>query len=292
MDWDLDFKADAVFFGTVGGSSDAPDGKLFKLDVKEEASASNWLGPVVLLDTGNPVTSTPSVTFDEFGNRWVFAGTGRFYSDADKSSSDQQALFGVIDTADTAAASNPIRSYSGLVDVTNARVATSGVVDGVSYGGNDITDQLTLVDTTAQAYGWKLQLSTAPAERNVTSTSLLGDILFASAFTPSSNLCGGQGRSELYGLFFKTGAPSPDIPTFSTTPATIAGETVEEAIRSVDLGVGLASAPSLHAAAARDNRGLTVFTQTSTGAIERREGAITQAARSGEISWQETYLCE
>jgi len=292
VDWDLDFKADAVFFGTVGGDAEAPEGKLFKLDVKEEASAGNWLDPVVLLDPGNPVTSTPSVTFDEFGNRWVLGGTGRFYSDADKNTADQQALFGVIDVADTASANNPIRSYSSLVDVTSARVATTGVVDGVSYGGNAITDHLTLVDTATQASGWKLLLGTPPAERNVTSTSLLGDILFASAFTPSSNLCGGQGRSELYGLFFKTGAPSPDIPTFSTQTATIAGETVEEAIRSVELGVGLASAPSLHAAAARDNRGLTVFTQTSTGAIERREGAITQAARSGEISWQETYICE
>lgn len=292
VDWDLDFKADAVFFGTVGGDAAAPDGKLFKLDVKEEAAVTNWLDPVVLLDTDNPVTSTPSATFDEFGNRWIFGGTGRLYSDVDKTTADPQALFGVIDTPDTATASNPIRSYAGLVDVSSARVSTSGVVDGVTYGGVDITDQESLVDATGDAAGWRLTLTSPPAERNVTSTSVLGDIVFATAFTPSSNLCGGEGRSQLFGLFFKTGAPNPDLPTFSTQPGSFDGTTLDEVIRSVDIGVGLASSPSLHSATARDSRGLTVFTQTSTGAIERREGQIAQTARSGEISWQEPYICQ
>ncbi|MGV2480955.1 UNVERIFIED_CONTAM: hypothetical protein IGO34_29620, partial [Salmonella enterica subsp. enterica serovar Weltevreden] len=69
-----------------------------------------------------------------------------------------------------------------------------------------------------------------------------------------------------------------------TTPTTMV-----ESIREISIGAGLAASPSLHLGGARDPRGLTVFAQTSTGAIERRDGSVSPSARSGEIDWRDVY---
>ncbi len=305
VDWDLDFKGDSVYFGTVSttvqkkkNNADeetvttlsSQSGKLFKLDLKESGAVADWVAPKVMLNPGAPVVATPSVTFDEEGNRWVMAGTGRFYADLDKPTTFANYLFGVIDSEpDTAGATAPIYSFANLVDVSGARVRTDNtLITPVSLGGgtqaSDI-DQLT--EGVIKAGGWKLNLvtGTGPAERNVTQTSILGDVFFAAGFTPSDSLCSGEGRSQLYGLFYKTGTARGDLPIFGTVVDGVTG--TEEAIRDIDLGVGLAAAPSLHVGAARDQRGITVLTQTSTGAIERREADVSAGARSGEVDWRE-----
>ena len=140
----------------------------------------------------------------------------------------------------------------------------------------------------APVHGWRFSLqrtASLPSERNVTQTSVLGDVVFASGFTPSSDLCGGEGGSDLYGVYYKTGTPRGDLPIFGSVSGGTAPSDV--ARRSVGLGAGVASAPSLHVGAARDGRGITVLTQTSTGAIESQNAAVGAGARSGEIDWRE-----
>ncbi len=108
------YRTDAVYFGTVDGSSfkDYPKdylpgvsdqvywnggGRIFRLVTKvidsngdEEASSpSDWAaawndGPVrMLADLKMPVVSGPSIGYDG-DNYWIYAGTGRFYSEKDK----------------------------------------------------------------------------------------------------------------------------------------------------------------------------------------------------------------
>ena len=287
VDWDLDFKADAVYFGTVGGSEADPTGSLYKIG----KDASGFKTPEVLLKSDEPIVATPSVTIDNQGNRYVLGGTGRFFGPQDKSSTDKQVLFGVLDADPlllTGSESEPRLDVTKLIDVSSARVATTGVVEGVT----DVNDYVTLQQKVADAKGWKLELAVGvSAERSVTQLSLLGDVVFATPFTPSADLCGGEGESRLYGLNFKTGTPSPDLPAFGTQVANFDGESLNEVIASVDLGAGLGASPSLHLGSGRDSRGLTVLTQTSTGAIERRRSLVSKSARSGEISWQETFVC-
>lgn len=304
VDWDLDFKADATYFGTVGTALQgnnppvisATTGKLFKLDLKEDPNAGNWAAPKVLVNPGKPIVATPTVTFDEFGNRWVFAGTGRYYTDADKPTTFQNHIFGLVDyfseqTDDALAsppASSPYFNFANLIDVTPAVVASGNQLSGVSISGNPVTSVPALanqiVDTGRVDRGWKLALTlpaVEPSERNVTQMSLLGDILFAAGFSPVDSLCEGEGGSQLYGLYYKTGTARGDIPVFGLDGS-------GNAIRDVYLGAGLAAAPTLHVGGtARDQRGLTVLTQTSTGAIERREALVGDSARSGEIDWRE-----
>ncbi len=312
-DWDLNFKADAVYFGTVAtdvsrrrNDDDAnafiasQNGSLFKLDLKEEPDSVNWVAPKVMLQPGGPSVSTPSVSFDELGNRWVYAASGRLYTDIDKTTDFQNWVFGVIDVhEDTASAPEPLTDFANeLADVSNAVVTLDNAVTGVgAIGGTTPTSisqleqligQPALEGDDAPVHGWRFSLArtaSLPSERNVTQTSVLGDVLFASGFSPSSDLCGGEGGSELYGVYYKTGTPRGDLPIFGSVGGGTAPSDV--ARRSVGLGAGVASAPSLHVGAARDGRGITVLTQTSTGAIESREADVGAGARSGEIDWRE-----
>ena len=111
-------------------------------------------------------------------------------------------------------------------------------------------------------------------------------MLFASTFIPDTSDCLGEGTSRLYGLYFKTGAPKSDR-ALDVRVVTIDGDTVSELVRDVSLGAGLAASPSLHAGGARDQRGLTILTQTSTGAIDRKETELGASAKDGEIDWRE-----
>lgn len=312
VDWDLDFKADAIYFGTIGGSIAAPSGRLFKIDIQAAGDlnrASDEARPVaawtssVLVNAGAPVTATPAVTFDEFGTRWVFSGTGRFFANDDKPTSTQQYLFGVIDRVPPGDEQDgagfprlpPFTSITNLLDVSDARVRTDGTVTGVAYldrvSGLAVANETELINATDDLGGWRISLNnpTDSSERNVSSSSLLGDILFASAFTPSDDLCLGEGTSRLFGVYFKTGAPRGSLPVFGTTDITVGVEILQEGIRDVTLGAGLAASPSLSLGSGRDAKGVTVFSQTSTGAIRREEGDVTRGARSGETDWRERF---
>lgn len=280
-DWDLNFKADAVYFGTGGGTPEEPTGSLFKIDVDERPDATLWTEPELLVDPGNPILTTPSVTFDEAGNKWIYAGTGRFYTNPDKTSSDQQSVFGVIDQLPGSST-----DYDALVDVTDAVVDLGGTVVGVT----DVDSVAELEFEAADAGGWRLNFEVPDAAaRNVSQTSLFNEILYVTAFTPSESLCTGEGSSELYGLYYKTGTTRSDTPVFGCQTSDGSCEaTTDITVRSVDLGSGLAASPTLQVGGdVRDTRGLTVFSQTSTGAIGRTEGSLTDSARSGEIDWRE-----
>lgn len=119
-----------------------------------------------------------------------------------------------------------------MADVSNAVVTLDNAVTGVgAIGGTTPTSisqleqligQPALEGDDAPVHGWRFSLArtaSLPSERNVTQTSVLGDVLFASGFSPSSDLCGGEGGSELYGVYYKTGTPRGDLPIFGSVGA-------------------------------------------------------------------------
>jgi len=50
-----------------------------------------------LFDAPRPITASAAVSKDEFGNVWVYAGTGRYFSTEDKTNEDTQYIFGIKD---------------------------------------------------------------------------------------------------------------------------------------------------------------------------------------------------
>jgi type IV pilus assembly protein PilY1 len=303
-DWDLDFKGDDLYVGTVNGTPSAPGGSLWRLKVDGDADPNTW-GPSTWafeerLSTNQPIVMRPTLSIDERRNHWVFAGTGRFFVNDDKTSDTQQTLYGFRDNP-SSSDSSALPSTSNLVDVTNAVISTDDTtsppyqVAGVSVTGFSIQtfpDLEAVFDATGSNWkdGWKIDLdlptvSGEPSTRMVKEGALLANVLLMPDFTPSVNLCGGDGNSKLFGLYYKTGTPLAEHPIFGSNAS-------NQAIREVDLGEGLASAPSLHVTNnPPENSGEreTAIIQNSRGDIITQEAELPTPVRSGEMSWREQY---
>ncbi|MES2491534.1 MAG: PilC/PilY family type IV pilus protein [Pseudomonadota bacterium] len=290
VDWNLDFRADALYFGTIGSSEDKPSGKLFKLDFNSKVTSArktqnpnDWSAPTVLVNPDNPIVAAPSVTRDEQGHRWVMAGTGRYFTEADKDSRKTQSLFAVIDTLPTTAP-----SYKNLIDVSDAKVMASGEIQGIVGA----TTQSALINLAITSNGWKRSLKQskdAPAERVINRSALLGDTLFVSSFVPCLAPCTTQAKSYLYCLNYKTGMPSFDSAACGKPEETSNSTTSSSVTDNASLGTGTSAAPSLYSNGTnkeRDNT-LSVITQTSTGAITHFQIKPNAKTRNGEIDWLE-----
>jgi hypothetical protein len=79
------------------------------------------------------------------------------------------------------------------------------------------------------------------AERSVVNPTLIAGTIFFPTFSPTNNFCASDGNSYLYVLFYKTG-------TASTVPVigTAASGANTNVTTKIDLGVGLASAGTMH----------------------------------------------
>jgi len=124
LDANLDYRADVVYVGSTIDTASTPkwQGRLFRLTTSNTGAApfggsttpTSWGATNTvtwLLDdfgcapspgcTGpnkpGPMTAAPTVSMDQSLNVWVFIGSGRFYSSADKSNTDTQYFFGVKD---------------------------------------------------------------------------------------------------------------------------------------------------------------------------------------------------
>ncbi|MCB2183209.1 MAG: hypothetical protein KQH63_14345 [Desulfobulbaceae bacterium] len=306
VDWDLDFNADTLYFGLVG-DADADVGRLMRCNLDENRDPAQWDAPTTLVDVGQPVVSQPALSVDNFNNKWVYFGTGRYYVMDDKSSTTIQSLYGVKDDD----SGGSINVATQLIDSTDIDVYTDDaqtVVNGpnATIGGAQITNFKDLV-TEVDDYkmGWYLDLPAivgttgiAPATRSLGQSALLGGILFTSVFQPSDDPCAGEGNSRLYGQYYKTGTSYPSPTIFGTEAVTIDGEVKYKATRYVDLGRGLATSPAIHSGSGgggddgsgdggEDGATVSVFTQMSTGDVFRQTADTATAVRSGKTSWKE-----
>lgn len=285
-DWDLDFKTDAIYFGSISGSS---DGAVWKLDTGENASAASWQIEKYF-DTNAPVSARPSLGLDEFGFPYAFFGTGRIFSNADKSNPDAQRIYGVKDIELGRGGSLPV-SIGNLENITGIQVFEDGSVQNGPAGVGTFEELTNFFDDPDNPTdGWYRDLPTdgiSPSPRVVSSSVLLGGVLLQPVFTPGGNQCGAEGTSELFGLFFKTGTGSADPNILGTVAGVTNGDGAELVEISIDLGIGLGASPSLHVGEGTGTREATSFVQTSTGTIIRTSVITLFPVDSGEVSWRE-----
>ncbi len=303
-DFNLNMKAEVLYFGTVGGPTDPPananPGSFYRMSLGEGADASAWNPPYeVVTNLDRPIVFRPALTLDEQGRPWVITATGRLLANSDKASDSTQAIFGLRDPTPFFSASGGPPSpsaeqsvdFSTLYDVTPVRVFQDGSVstDG-STNGSMTFDQLTA--QTVNKNGWRRHLrngASTPAQRNTAGSVVVGGIVFNDAFTPSADLCEADGSSELYGGFFKTGTTIPEgvFGTRCTTTAASCANGVVEAIGSVDLGHGLSAGSSPFIGTQDRPENINLVSQTSTGETVNTEATTLGAIRDGEISWRE-----
>lgn len=107
VDFDLNFLADSVYFGTVsGGFQEGWGGKVYRLVTAKHNNGSQvpsqpheWPGlltqnPLPLIDVGQPVTAAPSAAWDG-SNYWIYFGTGRLYNRLDYDDDNIYTYYGI-----------------------------------------------------------------------------------------------------------------------------------------------------------------------------------------------------
>jgi type IV pilus assembly protein PilY1 len=294
VDYDLDYNADAVYFGTVmSEASGGWGGKLRRLVVNDDPTPANWTRDSVLIDlseaaigatvgNGQPITAAPSIALDTDGNRWVYFGTGRFYVRADASDEGQQSYYGIKEPG------NPNWTWgtvtrADLLDVSLAEIFEDGSDVSIpsAPGVANFDDLLTLMDSKS---GWFIDFPDLK-ERNLGQPTLLGDILTFTTYVPSLDPCEFEGYTYLYAVYYKTGtAFLASVIGLSETNVNTEGKA--EVLRRTSLGKGLSITPNIHTGR---EEGSKVFVQTSTGAIEVVQQANPGGTKSGRVGWREMF---
>jgi type IV pilus assembly protein PilY1 len=303
LDRDLDFRSDAIYVGrTIDPASSGIGywtGKMYRLTMgtcsAAPCSTSTWgiasganRVPTEMLDTFDigagwaylgPMTSSPTVTLDDVGEVWVFFGTGRFLSTADKADTSSQYLLGIKDSVLRPGGCSQTSVTScwedNLLDVSNVQIcvtcaAGSNQVNGVA----GTTTYPALISLVKSMDGWVTYLPTAGERSIVPPTIIAGAVLFPT-FIPNNDICLALGDSNLFALFYKTGGAYPD--------PIIGVDAAGHSQRSTSLGQGLASSVAIQIGAAPT--GVAGFYQTSGATIGKITPKTPLSAWSEYISW-------
>jgi type IV pilus assembly protein PilY1 len=326
FDRNLDYRTDAVYFGRVIDDGSLPwRGKLYRLTLGETVTGSNppvfgtqaasaWgiasgsnRIPTEILDTFTgtcaptpcvaptielgPVATAPGIVVDDTAKVWVFAGTGRYYSAADKTDTTPQYFVGVKDSVINVTCTQSTGTNCQDNDLLNVSSATVCIVGQGLCGQSGGTDQVTgvtgvttftgLVDkiqgdavlSIPAKDGWYTALpqsGTANGERVLASPVVFGGIVYFPTFIPTNDICASSGTSYLYALYYKTGtAYSDPILGTGATP-------------KVSLGEGLAFGGVTHIGSGSDGgKPLKICNNTSTGALLCTESGIAGGPNSG-----------
>ena len=307
---DVDVSTSQCLMGTCTYSSDIAyvgnsEGKLYRITGTTSSSAGT---ASVLLDLGSsnkPITAAPSISTDDNGRFWVYFGTGRFFAEADKTTTHTQHLVGVKEPLDwndcdsdgntteltTGCVAPVAASSSNLLDVTDYTVYETGWVDDdpahtpAIHTFDDLVDQIRQYssETAPRPYdGWVMALT--GGERCITKPTVLGGIVTFSTYHPIADICSYEGDSYLYALYYKTGtAYKKNIIGYGSDTITVGSDTYQEISKKRSLGHGVSASPSLHVG---KRKGARVILQTSTGEIlEIDEENLPDAYKSRPLHW-------
>lgn len=214
IDADRDYSVEKIYFGTSFNNS-GWKGKIGSVTVPNE-DLSTWTPQVAYLFNDNfPFTASPDAATDTYGNVWVYAGSGKYFSEVDEDVSGDQIFVGIKDKDVTV----PL-ARSGLTDRSNH--TTTGVVNG--------TDTVCTYDSTNDSFGFKTVVtSISPTsqqpgipdkgwyillrngERVITRPLVIGGLVDFLSYVPSSNLCDYGGKSYLYAVDYLRGVAPVNV---------------------------------------------------------------------------------
>ena len=233
-----------------------------------------------------PVTAGSTVTLDDSGNTWVFFGTGRFFSSADKADQHPNYLVGVKDSV-LRGSSGCVQSDAvnctnqNLLDVSSAQVCVSCASGNQVQGVGSFTTFSALQQGITAMDGWVIQLApntgstTLGAERSLVNPTLIGGAVFFPTFTPNNDICVSTGNSTLYSMYYLTGTGYTD-PIMGVDASGFSK-------RSASLGEGLASSVAIQIGA--QPTGMSGFYQSSNSVMSKITPKPPSSIWSQYISW-------
>ncbi|WLE97788.1 MAG: hypothetical protein QTN59_02900 [Candidatus Electrothrix communis] len=129
-----------------------------------------------------------------------------------------------------------------------------------------------------------------PRERNISTASLLGDMLYFTSYQPFNDKCKAEGQSFLYGLYYQTGTASADDVIGTLEPASNGSETREKGNpdpltfdQHKLVMQGLVMPPTLHSGP----DGLKAILTDAAGKTSQQEVGDENKVKSGRVNWSD-----
>lgn len=151
----------------------------------------------------SPVTAKANYGLGEGTVIWVYYGTGRYDTQADKASLTPQYFFGLED--DISATTS--YTLGNLASLTVASEKDSGITTYKVINGSNSSKKswvIALDNSTSGLLG---------SERVTTKALIVGGLVFFITYTPDPDICSGSGDTWVYAVDFETGLP-PEEPVF------------------------------------------------------------------------------
>jgi type IV pilus assembly protein PilY1 len=213
VDADKDYETEKIYFGTSFRSGATWMGTLMSLNVAAVLKSGgvdvewNTSFGTVLFSGPYPFTASPEAAKDVKGAVWIYAGSGKYFSDADETDASRQIAIGIQDK-------NDFVSEASLFDATH--VLTSGDVAGTDRmcGYDEATKSFRFMDIvtavkpsatslTSTDPGWKISLWNG--QRVISRPIAVGGILDFLSYKPDADPCRYNGDSYLYSVNYTTG---------------------------------------------------------------------------------------
>lgn len=284
---DVIYIGETYWLSTGGGSW---NGRIWRIVTNNDVNPANWkMYDMYNTATNQPMASAPASSMDGNGNVWIYFGTGKYYSQADKTDVNQQSFYGIKDpcwdtttnawsvtcsngSLNTAGSYTPSVAAASLADVTSAVVQTNQTVTMTGLATNTWAGLLALLQT---KQGWFMNFPLS-GERSLNKPTVIGGLVLFTTFIPDSSVCGLGGNSYFYAVYYETGT------AYYKSVIGTSGTTVLK--KSATSSVGMASSIAVHAG--RES-GMKAYVQMSTGQATTLGINPAKPNQSGIIAWRE-----
>lgn len=255
VDAEKDYRPERLYFGTYYKSGTTWAGKLMELLLpsdlttlcgnNREQSAADCGSSLLTLFEGNyPFTASPDAVKDGDGNIWVYAGSGKYFSDQDEADVSAQVFIGVKDLAHTThIGSGTYLLVDRSSETVTGTVATTEQVCAYNATLRDFSNQtiVTSVNITSTipdipANGWYVTLPNS-GEKMISRPLAVGGVVDFLTYKPSSDPCSYGGDSYLYALDYLRGI-APSVVAIRGPGATSGTTDTVTVYRSIALGRG------------------------------------------------------
>lgn len=280
----LDYSCDVIYLPTTyivkSGNTTSDEGALYRIVTGNKINPQEWrLSMAMNID--KPLTSGAAVSMDEYGNLWVFFGSGKYFTDEDEVDNLNHYFIGFKDNYwnyTTGTPPQPSHTLSDLLNATGIRVkadTTTGEATVENIPGMGNLSFPAFIDSVNRKYkGWYVQLSAG--EKSINFPLVLGGAVFFTTYKVNNDPCGFGGDGWLYVLFYKTGTAAANAP--------LGLDLQQYAITKVQVE-GMPASPAVQIGAREE---ATAFVQTATGEIVQVQTELPFSPKSGARIWRPT----
>ncbi|MCK4587627.1 MAG: VWA domain-containing protein [Gammaproteobacteria bacterium] len=294
VDLDGNGTADRVYAGDLQGNMWVFD---FCAEITPDAGdcdplASGWgiahADPLMYANVAGvrqPITSKPVVSRDPNSNGGddliIVFGTGQYLTDADKSTTGLQRMYGVLDydaLNNSAPSASPTEwNYNG--DTDNKWAIT---VFGTNTDNGILSRVFASTGSMTNKAGWRIDLPDS-GERMVVNPKIRNNIVFFNTLIPDSTTCSYGGSGWILSVNLIDGGAPPN-PIFDLDGSNTIGDAGDTTTDGIPAGTLLGEIPA-ESTFLGDNQ----YTPGSDGTINVRAVDVGDSRSEGRMSWKELY---